>query len=160
MSNQSPKKIVKIMVFGTFDGLHLGHLNFFKQARDLAGKNHQSFLLVSVARDKNVTRIKGKRSIFNEKKRKILIEESKMVDKVVFAGLKNYLPHICKEKPDIIGLGYDQFSYVENLKKDLLSCGLKTKIVRLKPYKENIYKNTLLKQKLLDITKTKGDEVA
>ena len=24
----------KIMVFGTFDGLHPGHLDFFRQARD------------------------------------------------------------------------------------------------------------------------------
>ena len=39
------------MVFGTFDGLHKGHLNFFKQAKKLAQK---SFLIVSIARDLNV----------------------------------------------------------------------------------------------------------
>jgi cytidyltransferase-like protein len=45
-----------VMVFGTFDFLHKGHLNFFKQARSLA-KN--PYLIASVARDYNVKRIKG-----------------------------------------------------------------------------------------------------
>ena len=40
------------MVFGTFDGLHKGHINFFQQAVKLA-KN--SYLIVSIARDKNVS---------------------------------------------------------------------------------------------------------
>ena len=49
------KKKIRIMVFGTFDGLHEGHLDFFKQARQLS-KN--PFLIVSIARDKNVKIIK------------------------------------------------------------------------------------------------------
>ena len=39
------------MVFGTFDILHQGHLDFFKQARKLVAN---PFLVVSVARDVNV----------------------------------------------------------------------------------------------------------
>jgi len=147
MSISTPNKTVTVMVFGTFDGLHLGHLNFFQQARSLVGKNAQSFLIVSIARDQNVQKIKGQKPEFDEKKRKLLIQSSSLVDKVVFSGLKNYLPHILKEKPDIIGLGYDQNAYVDNLKKDLAKTGMKIKIVRLKPYKEHIYKNQLLKQK-------------
>jgi len=62
MSKKTVEKIIrrrrtKIMVFGTFDGLHKGHLNFFWQARKLAV---DSFLVVSIARDKNVIKIKGK----------------------------------------------------------------------------------------------------
>ena len=67
----------KIMVFGTFDGLHQGHFNFFKQARALKtlvpgqAKNFMknSFLIVSIARDKNVFKIKGKSPGKNEKER-------------------------------------------------------------------------------------------
>ena len=47
---------VKIMAFGTFDILHAGHLNFFKQARKLS---KYPFLIVSVARDVNVKKIKN-----------------------------------------------------------------------------------------------------
>ena len=133
------------MVFGTFDGLHAGHLNFFKQARDLIPG---SLLIVSVARDKNVKKIKNFFPILNEKRRISLIKKSKMADRVVLAGLNDHIPHIIKEKPEIIALGYDQKSfYLKNLKKELQNKGLAVKIVRLQPYKEKIYKNHLLKVK-------------
>jgi len=130
------------MVFGTFDGLHSGHLNFFKQARKLSSK---PFLIVSVARDNNVFRIKGKRPLLNEKNRLILVRKHKLVDKAVLAGIKNHFPHIIRENPAIIALGYDQKAYVKNLKKDLKNKGLVVKIARLKPYREKIYKTHLLK---------------
>jgi FAD synthetase len=141
----SIKKVTtRIMVFGTFDGVHKGHQNFFKQARILASK---PFLIVSIARDKNVFKIKNKFPNLNEQKRVLLVKKFKLVDKVVLAGAGKHIPHIIKEHPDIIALGYDQNNYVKNLKKDLKNKGLNVKIVRLKPYKKHIYKNHLLKKK-------------
>ncbi len=134
----------KIMVFGTFDGLHPGHLDFFKQAKSLM-KN--SFLIVSIARDKNVQKIKGQKPEINEKMRLLLVMGNKLVDKVVLAGVSNHLPHIIKERPDIIALGYDQKHYIKNLKKDLENKGIIVEVIRLKPYKEKVYKNYLLKKK-------------
>lgn len=128
-------------VFGTFDGLHRGHLNFFRQARELV---KDSFLIVSIARDKNVLRIKGDLPILRESERLNLIKKCKLVDKVILSGIKNHIPHILKEKPNIIALGYDQKFYTKNLAKDLKDKGLFVKIKRLKPYKEKIYKNHLL----------------
>jgi cytidyltransferase-like protein len=138
------EKRVKIMVFGTFDGLHKGHLNFFKQAKNFT-KN--SFLIVSIARGKNVLRIKGRYPDNNERERMALVKRCKLVNQVVLSGAKNHLPHILKIHPDIIALGYDQKAYVKNLKKDLKDKGILVKIIRLKPYKEKIYKNSLLKTK-------------
>lgn len=132
------------MVFGTFDGLHKGHVNFFKQARSLAPN---SFLIVSVARDKNVFDIKGQYPSKNEHTRVTLVKKCKLINKVVLSGVKNHIPHIVKEYPNIIALGYDQKAYVKNLKKDLKNKGLMVKVVRLKPYKKEIYKNNLLKIK-------------
>lgn len=132
------------MVFGTFDGLHQGHLNFFSQARKLV-KN--PFLIVSVAQDKNVLKIKSKYPQFNNLKRKKLVGACELVNKVVLSGVKEHLPHILKEAPEIIALGYDQEAYVKNLKRDLRKAGLSVRVVRLKPYKEKIYKNHLLKKK-------------
>lgn len=132
------------MVFGTFDGLHKGHFSFFKQAKNLT-KN--SFLIVSISRDKNVKRIKGEYPSLNDRKRAVLVKKFKLIDKVVLSGTKNHLPHIIRENPDIIALGYDQKAYVKNLKKDLKNKGFSIKIVRLKPYREKIYKNYLLKIK-------------
>jgi len=150
MKKTTPFKKTRIMVFGTFDGVHLGHLNFFKQARDLA-KN--PFLIVSIARDKNVEKIKGKKPNFSERKRLNLVKKARISDKVILAAKDEYFKHILKEKPNIIALGYDQRAYVKELKRDLkkLSRGqmgkeISMKIIRLKPYKVHIYKNHLLKK--------------
>ena len=132
------------MVFGTFDGLHKGHINFFKQAKNFT---RNSFLIVSIARDKNVIKIKRRKPKLSENERLVLVKNSKFADKVVLGGQVKYLPHILKEKPDVIALGYDQVAYVRNLKKDLKNKGILVKIVRLKPYGERIYKNHLLKIK-------------
>lgn len=132
------------MVFGTFDGLHEGHLDFFAQAKKSV-KN--PILIISVARDENVKKIKGVKPELSEKKRKSLIEKTGIADLVVLSGKKEYLPHIFKINPDIIALGYDQKAYVSELKKDLEKFGSTIKVIRLKPYKANIFKNHLLKHK-------------
>ena len=132
---------VRIMVFGTFSGLHRGHLNFFKQARNLAKGKGQPFLIVSVARDENVKKIKGEAPALGERRRLALVKSSALVDKVVLGGKGAHVPHIRREQPDIIALGYDQKAYVKNLKPLLAQAGLSVKVVRLAPYKPNIYKN-------------------
>ena len=66
MPSSLKKKRIKIMVFGTFDGLHKGHLDFFRQAKNFI-KN--SYLIVSIARDKNVKKIKGDMPLLREKER-------------------------------------------------------------------------------------------
>lgn len=136
--------LTRIMVFGTFDGVHKGHLDFFRQAKKISQK---CFLIVSIARDKNVLKIKGELPVFDERKRLALVKKVKLVDRVVLSGKNNYLAHIIKEKPHIIALGYDQKAYVKNLKKNLKNKGVSVKIVRLRPYREHIYKNRLLKIK-------------
>ena len=141
MSKIGKKK--RVMVFGTFDGLHRGHLNFFKQARRLGSA---PYLIVSIARDINVIKIKGKKPEFNERQRKLLVEKCELVDKVVLSGKNNYITHILKEFPDIIGLGYDQKTYTKSLKNDLKNKNLQVEIIRLKPYKPKIFKNHLIKK--------------
>jgi FAD synthetase len=131
------------MIFGTFDILHKGHLNFFKQARKLA-KN--PYLIVSVARDINVKKIKGNKPVSNEKVRLGRIKACNLVDKSVLGGVKSYIPHILKEKPDIIALGYDQRAYVKNLKELLKSKGLKVILKRLISHKPKVYKTSLLRK--------------
>lgn len=130
------------MLFGTFDVLHRGHLNFFKQARALS-KN--PYLIVSVARDKNVSRIKGHRPSISERRRLDAVKKILLIDKAVLGGLNSHLPHIIKQHPDIIALGFDQKNYVNNLQSDLKKRGLIVKIFRLKPYKRHIYKSSIIK---------------
>lgn len=136
----------RIMVFGTFDVLHKGHLNFFKQARALA-KN--PYLIVSVARDINVKKIKGQRPTLNQHERLNDVRKSGLAERCVLGGVKDYLPHIIKEQPNVIALGYDQTAYVDNLRRDLGKAGLRPKICRLNAYKPKVHKSSLLKRKVL-----------
>ncbi|HYV33343.1 MAG TPA: adenylyltransferase/cytidyltransferase family protein [Candidatus Limnocylindria bacterium] len=133
------------MVFGTFDSLHKGHLNFFKQARALV-KN--PYLIVSIARDFNVKRIKGKKPLATERLRLKAVKASGLVDKAVLGGIKTYIPHIIKQHPSVIALGYDQRNYIKNLKSGLRKQGLAVVILRLKAYKPHIYKSSLVKLKI------------
>ncbi|MCE9541146.1 adenylyltransferase/cytidyltransferase family protein [Candidatus Kaiserbacteria bacterium] len=134
--------MTKIMVFGTFDMLHEGHLDFFRQARSLAEDPH---LIVSVARDSSVTRIKGTPPKRGERERLTLVEACELVDEVTLGDEKGYIAHILEVSPDIIALGYDQSGeYVRHLEGDLGTAGLATKVVRMKPFRPDIYKTSKL----------------
>ncbi len=130
----------RVLVFGTFDVLHPGHLHFLQGA-----KKFGDYLIVSLARDKFVKRIKGRKAHHSELDRKKLVEALKIVNKAVLGSKDDYIKHIIAQKPDIIALGYDQRAFTENLKLKLVSAGMKKiKIVRLKPYKPHLYKSAIL----------------
>lgn len=128
----------RILVFGTFDILHPGHLDFLHRAKELG-----DFLIVSLARDINVKKIKGQKPRHSEADRKRLVESLKIVNKAVFGSRNDYIKHIVSQKPDVIALGYDQRAFTQDLKFKLSKAGLKkVKIVRLKPYKSHLYKSS------------------
>jgi FAD synthetase len=132
---KKPKR--KVMVFGTFDIIHPGHLAFLREA-----KRHGNFLIVSVARDTNVKRIKGHTPIHSEHQRVHLLKTLRIVDRVVLGSRTEYLKHIVRETPDIICLGYDQSAYTERLQDKLEEAGLHTKVIRLRPYHSRKYKSS------------------
>lgn len=134
------------MVFGAFDGLHPGHLDFFSQA-----KKFGDFLIVSVGTDKNVAKIKGKPPLFNHKERLELVKQCKLVDLAVAGAESNFYKHIRQYSPNVICLGYDQWATEVEVKKELGKVGLTTtKVVRLKPFKHDIAKSTIVKGKSVD----------
>lgn len=129
------------MVFGTFDLLHKGHVDFFKQAKSLG-----DYLVVVVARDSNVLRLKGKVADSSEKQRLLAVKSVSFVDKVVLGSsdIGSYKV-ILDESPAIIALGYDQDVSENVLKKELYALGLNVDVVRLNPFKPDVYKSSKLK---------------
>jgi FAD synthetase len=135
--------IKKIMVFGTFDMVHAGHEDFFKQARELA---EEPFLIVSAARDSAAEKHRGFLPQNSEEARRAALEQHALVDRAVLGDEEGYIAHIVRENPDIIALGYDQEGiYVEKLEADLKSVGLATRVVRLKPFKPETFKTSKLR---------------
>jgi len=138
------KASTKVMCFGTFDLLHLGHLNYFQQA-----KKHGDYLIVVIARDQTKLRQK-KKIIFNEKERLELISNLKIVDEAVLGNPLNHLKIIMKKKPDVIVLGYDHKIKEEVLKKKLAESNLFPKIIRAQPYKVDKHKSTKIRAVVLN----------
>ena len=102
-------------------------------------KKHGDHLIVVVARDRNVKKLKGKWPREKEKIRWQKVKNLSFVDEVVLGQLKNKFKIIKKYKPAVICLGYDQAVDIHKLKKVFSG-----RIVRLKPYKERIYKSSKL----------------
>src|SRR3989338_10025559 len=136
----------KVMVFGAFDGLHPGHLDFFRQA-----KKYGNFLIVSVATDKNVKKRKGRGALFGQLERLKLVSSLKIVDRAILGGEEDFFAHIKAEKPDVICLGYDQWAKEADVILELRRVGLlATEVYRLRPYKSQKAKSTHLKNHSVD----------
>jgi cytidyltransferase-like protein len=105
----------KVLVFGTFDGLHPGHRAFLRQARRCG-----DHLTVAVAPDAIVRQLKGRlpKIEFSRRCEQLRLEPD--VDEVVASDLQLGTWEILdRVNPDVIGLGYDQIL----LKESLVSSG-------------------------------------
>ena len=143
-----------VMIFGTFDILHAGHENLFKQVRELG-----DHAIVVLARDKTVKNLKGELPYNSEQKRLRNLKESGLADMVLLGENKDKYKLIRKHKPDVIALGYDQFAFTYRLSKLIIDEKIDTKIFRLKPYKPQIYKSSILREKYEQDTQTKNTAV-
>ena len=95
---------MKVMVNGTFDILHRGHIQLLNYARGMGDQ-----LLVAIDTDRRVRELKGPdRPINNQDDRQFFLYNLKSVDQVVLFDSKEQLIDIMKEyQPDIYVKGGD-----------------------------------------------------
>ncbi len=95
---------MKVMVNGTFDILHRGHIELLNYAKSLGDQ-----LLVAIDTDRRVTELKGiDRPINNQEDRKFFLYNLRAVDTVMLFDNKEELVNIMKEyKPDVYVKGSD-----------------------------------------------------
>jgi len=130
----------RIVCAGTFDHLHRGHMDYLKQARSLGEE-----LIVIVARDETVMKIKGFFPTDNENTRKRNVELTGIPEHVVLGNLDSDLFLILEElNPDVIALGYDQRVPEKEIERRFPNC----RLVRLssfhpEKYKSSFYRNNL-----------------
>ena len=85
--------MIKVLVNGTFDIIHLGHLELLNYA-----KSRGDYLLVAIDVDSRVKQLKGSsRPINTQIERKILLENLKAVDEVRFFTTDEDLNEMIKE---------------------------------------------------------------
>ena len=88
--------VKKVMVFGTFDVLHAGHLKFLEEAKKLGGDDAR--LTVVIARDSTVHKVRGRPPIFSEEDRRKLVEGLKPVDEAILGYEGGDMLKIVEEK--------------------------------------------------------------
>jgi len=148
----------KVLVFGTFDILHPGHLYFLREA-----KKHGDHLTVVVTPSAVVKQLKGKAPMFGEVHRVATVKLMSFVDQVRIGDRTLSTFEVLKKlKPDVICFGYDQQTlakYVEAYYKKISSKKLSSKrllfehsreptFIRIKPYNPKQYKSGRLKKLL------------
>jgi len=138
-------KMDKILIAGTFDILHPGHLNLLRQAKELG-----DFLIVVMARDENVLKTKGQKPFLNEDQRLDNLEKLGLVDKIVLGDLIDPYKVVKEEQPAVVALGYDQQTFVNGLIGLRANSRLNFRTERLEPFKEDVCKGRKIKQAVID----------
>ena len=135
--------MLKILCFGTFDGIHDGHRAMLKEAREVASREWRvasetetsvsvptrtrnsftrtsSYLVVAVAPDSHVRELKFKDPRYTSAKRIQFVKDEHLADEVILGDAEIGSWKILKRvKPNIIALGYDQDELRANLEEYL-----------------------------------------
>lgn len=139
---------MRAICFGTFDYLHPGHCNYFAQARKFGEE-----LIIIVARDENVNKNKGSYPHQTEKTRlaaiRQFVKEKGYKDKVYLGSKVQAFSVIKRFKPDYICLGYDQKVNLDKLNSEIARFRLFCKVRRLRSFRPEQYKSSIIKANLI-----------
>lgn len=146
----------RVLAAGKFDILHLGHLAYLEQAKKLAGENGE--LIVVIALDRTIERERGAPPVFPQEQRRKLVEALDVVDQAIIGiDTEDHTEIVLQIKPDIIALGYDQYTDVDRMEKRISERGLNTKVVRLeKKVADGLCSSTLIRQRIIDYYRENG----
>ncbi len=120
----------KVLVAGTFDIIHPGHIELLRFASSLGR------VYVIVSRDANAMRSKGRPPVLSEEARLRIISSIKYVYKALLGDPEDILRPVESVKPDVIVLGPDQPFDEEALASKVEErLGYKPEIVRFRSKK-------------------------
>lgn len=134
---------MKLMIFGTFDDLHPGHLFVFRHALE------RGDVYVVVARDANVLRFKGRPPLQHEDDRVAAINKAFPSAHVMLGNPDDFLTPVREVQPDLILLGYDQ-----KLPPGVSEEDLGIPVERLEAFDAHIHKSSLRRAQSLENKKS------
>lgn len=103
----------KVMIFGVFDGVHDGHRAFLREA-----KSHGDYLIVVLAQDHIVKRLKGHLPEINLAERLVHLQKEDGVNDIVIGDAELGVWEVIKKyQPHIVAIGHDQQSLKESIEK-------------------------------------------
>ncbi len=125
LTDAGRKCIVVVFTGGVFDIIHPGHIYTLSSAKNLG-----DVLVVTVATDKTVKKMKGHAPLNGEAKRVELVAALRIVDLALLGSETDMLEVVERVRPDVIALGYDQKHDIDDLTLEASSRGLHIKVVR------------------------------
>jgi FAD synthetase len=116
----------RVVAQGTFDLLHLGHLQYLSDAKSMGDRLH-----VIIARSENVTH-KAK-PVVPDRQRRAMVEALDPVDEARLGHTDDFFVPIREIDPDLIVLGHDQHHDEERLAERLDGEGIDCDVARAPP---------------------------
>jgi len=115
----------RVLVAGSFEFLHPGHISLLKYAWQL-GDVH-----VIVSRDVNFEKFKGRKPIMSERDRLEVVSSVRYVSNAILGDTSDLFKPLEELRPDIVVLGPDQWIEPQRLEEELRKRGLvATRVVK------------------------------
>lgn len=139
-----------VLASGVFDLIHYGHIRFLEEAKQQGGPGAR--LVVIVARDETVMRLKGRRPIIPEDQRRALVEAMKVVDEALLGYEDMDLAAVIERiKPDIVAVGHDQGEIEGMTRRVQRERELNLKIVRIGRFgRSDLDSSSKIKRKIVE----------
>lgn len=139
-----------VLASGVFDLLHYGHIRFLEEAKKQGGPD--SRLMVIIARDETVKKLKGKAPIIPEDQRRALVEALEVVDEALLGYEEMDLGAVIEKiRPDIIAVGHDQDDIERQTRKIVQEKGLNLRVVRIGRFgKKDLNSSSKIKGKIVE----------
>ena len=143
-----------VLAAGVFDLLHYGHIRYLEEAKKTGGPD--SRLVVIVARDETVRRIKGSDPIIPEDQRRAVIEALKVVDEALLGFEDMDLDRVLQQvKPDIVVVGHDQGAIKNQVNKINKAREMNKSLVQIAQFGEDdLNSSSKIKRRIVEGAKT------
>ncbi len=139
-------KVRRVLVGGTFDIIHPGHIYYLNEASKLG------LVYAVVARDSTVKSVKGREPINDEVSRLEVVSSLKYVYKAVLGDREDIFKSVDVVRPDAVLLGPDQPIDEGTLTKYVSSRGMGTEVLRLPTkYKAEVASTSKIISRILEL---------
>ncbi|ABK76772.1 cytidylyltransferase [Cenarchaeum symbiosum A] len=126
---------------GVFDIIHPGHIHTLNAAKKLG-----DILVVTVATDSTVKKMKKHAPLHTQEQRKDLVSSLHMVDLCLVGDERDMFRTVEKVRPDVIALGYDQVHQEKYVTDGCSKLGLSIAVARLQSPVPEISSSTIEKE--------------
>jgi FAD synthetase len=143
-----------VLAAGVFDLLHYGHIRYLEESKKAGGPDAK--LIVIVARDETVRKLKGSDPIIPEDQRRAVIEALKVVDEALLGYEEMDLVRVIQQiQPDIVVMGHDQQNIKSQVEKVNQVLNANIEVFQMKQFGEDdLNSSSKIKRRIVEGART------